>query len=104
MTCYLGSGQIIPYAGWGWIVWGILIAIMIALFVCAYKFQPQIEEWLGKIASKFASKKKRIKLQVEQQEIDDTQLNKDTQPVEKNRALTVIAPKEQENQEKKDDT
>ncbi len=104
MTCYLGSGQIIPYAGWGWIVWGILIAIMIALFVCAYKFQPQIEEWLGKIASKFASKKKRIKLQVEQQEIDDTQLNKDTQPVEKNRALTVIAPKEQENQENKDDT
>lgn len=68
MTCYLGSGQIIPYSGWGLIVWGIIIAIMLVLFICAYKFQPQIEERLGKIAAKLSGKRK-VKLAVNNQSI-----------------------------------
>lgn len=72
MTCYLGSGQIIPYSGWGLIVWGIIIVIMAVLFICAYKFQPQIENMLGKLASKL-SKKNKVKLIVSNQNEDATE-------------------------------
>ena len=64
MTCYLGSGQIIPYSGWGLVVWGVIIAFMIAMFICAYKFQPQIENFLGKVASKMSGKEKRKKIKL----------------------------------------
>ena len=89
LTCYLGSGQIIPYHGWGLVIWGILIAIMIALFVCAYKFQPQIEEWLIKIAKKLSHKKNKIKLKTDQTQSESAEQNVD-RPVDKSRALTVI--------------
>ena len=88
LTCYLGSGQIIPYHGWGLVIWGISIAIMIALFVCAYKFQPQIEEWLIKIAKKLSHKKNKIKLKTDQTQSESAEQNVD-RPVDKSRALTV---------------
>ena len=72
MTCYLGSGQIIPYSGWGLAVWGVIIAFMIILFVCAYKFQPQIENALGKLAEKFSRKKDKIKLKIDGTQTNDT--------------------------------
>ena len=61
MTCYLGSGEIIPFHGWGLIVWGILIIAMAILFICSYKYQSKIEDFLGKISTKFGSKHKKIK-------------------------------------------
>ena len=61
MTCYLGSGEIIPFHGWGLIVWGILIVAMAILFICSYKYQEKIEDFLGKLANKFKSKKGKIK-------------------------------------------
>ena len=68
MTCYLGSGQIIPCSGWGLAVWGVIIAIMAVMFICAYKFQPQIENALGRLADKFSKKKNKIKLQTNNNE------------------------------------
>ncbi|MBR7091039.1 MAG: hypothetical protein IKC79_01135, partial [Clostridia bacterium] len=59
--CYLGSGEIIPFHGWGLIVWGIFIVAMAILFICSYKYQEKIEDFLGKLANKFKSKKGKIK-------------------------------------------
>jgi len=69
MTCYLGSGEIIPFHGWGLIVWGILILAMAILFICSYKYQAKIEEFLGKLAGKFSSKKRKLKPVVTEQKV-----------------------------------
>ena len=53
MTCYLGSGQIIPYTElWGLIVWGIIIIIMATVFWLSYKYKDQIEKLLTKLGNK----------------------------------------------------
>jgi len=63
-TCYLGGGTIIPYSGWGLIVWGILIIMMAVLFVLSYKYQSQIEKFVIKLSEKMSRKhKKDAKLQ-----------------------------------------
>ena len=72
MTCYLGSGQIIPYSGWGLIVWAIIVLIMATLFILAYKFQPQIEETLGKWAQKMSGKRNKLKMQTDNNQTDDS--------------------------------
>ena len=58
LTCYLGSGQLIPYHGWGIAVWAVLIVLVFAVIILSYKFQPQIESFLQK---KFRSHKEKIK-------------------------------------------
>lgn len=64
MTCYLGSGQIIPFTGWGLAVWAVLIVIMIILFWCSYKYKDKIELLINKINEKikwvFMSKKDKV--------------------------------------------
>ncbi len=61
-TCYLGSGTLIPYSGWGLIVWGILISLMVVLIVLSWKYQDRIEQFTSKISEKM-SKKEKIKQQ-----------------------------------------
>lgn len=82
MTCYLGSGQIIPYSGWGLVVWGVIILFIATLFIIAYKFQPQIEELLGKWSQKMSKGKNKIKVKT----------NDGQQPDE---VLLLPAPKEE---------
>lgn len=55
-TCFLGSG-IIPFAGWWIALWVVLAIACILLFVLSYKFQPQIEAFILKLAKKFERKK-----------------------------------------------
>lgn len=44
MTCYLGSGTIIPYdEPWGIAVWAILIILMIIAFWISYRYKNKIE-------------------------------------------------------------
>lgn len=63
-TCYLGGGTIIPYSGWGLIVWAILIVIMAVLFILSYKYQSNIEKFVIKLSEKMSRKhKKDAKLQ-----------------------------------------
>jgi len=45
VTCYLGSGQLIPYSGWGLFVWPILIILLIAIFIFTWKYQDKIEKY-----------------------------------------------------------
>lgn len=46
MTSYLGSGDFIPYSGWGLAVWaGILLVSLIAVYLTT-KYQNQIEQFI----------------------------------------------------------
>lgn len=53
--CYLGSGTIIPFEGWGIAVWIVIFAVCVALAILSFKYQDKIEGWL---VSKFSLKKK----------------------------------------------
>lgn len=53
--CFLGSGDIIPFSGWGIYVWVAIFAVCIAFAVLSFKYQDKFESWL---VSKFSRKKK----------------------------------------------
>ncbi len=59
MTCYLGSGHIIPYHGWGLVVWAILAVVVAFLLYFSFKYRQKIEHFLK---TKFKSKKKHFNL------------------------------------------
>ncbi len=48
-TCYLGSGELIPYHGWGLAVWGVLLVVVIVVIILSYKYRVQIENGIRKI-------------------------------------------------------
>lgn len=48
-TVYFGSGAIIPYHGWGLVVWAILIVLMIVLFYLSVKYKSKIDIIINKI-------------------------------------------------------
>ena len=52
--CYLGSGSIIPFSGWGIPVWVAIFAVCIILAVLSFKYQDRVEKWL---VSKFRKNK-----------------------------------------------
>ena len=54
LTCYFASGEIIPYYGWGLVVWAILIIAMIILFWLSYRYKDKIEEWVEKLGQKLS--------------------------------------------------
>lgn len=56
-TCFLGSGQLIPFSGWGIPVWIVLIILGAILFYLSFKFQPQIENFVLKLAGKMDKNK-----------------------------------------------
>ena len=60
-TCFFGSGDIIPFHGWGIIVWIILIVIGIILFYLSWRYEKQIESFVerqGQKLGNFFSRKK----------------------------------------------
>lgn len=59
-TCFLGSGQLIPFSGWGIPVWIVLIILGAILFYLSFKFQPQIENFILKLAGKMDKNKNNI--------------------------------------------
>jgi len=48
MYCYLGSGTVIPFSGWGIPVWIAIFAVCIVLAVLSFKYQDKVEAWLVK--------------------------------------------------------
>ncbi len=44
--CYLGSGTVIPFSGWGIAVWAVIFIICIVLAALSFKYQDKIESWL----------------------------------------------------------
>lgn len=55
--CYLGSGTVIPFEGWGIAVWIVIFAVFIVLAVLSLKYQDKFESWL---LNKFSRKKKAL--------------------------------------------
>lgn len=48
-TAYFSSGEIIPYHGWGLIVWAVIIIVALALIILTTKYKTQIENFIGKL-------------------------------------------------------
>lgn len=62
-TCFIGSGYLIPFKGWGIYVW-ILVAILIIIsFLLCTKYQNNIENFLIKLDKKLRKNKKNQKHQ-----------------------------------------
>ncbi len=57
-TCFLGSGKLIPFYGWGIPVWIGLIMVGIILFYLSIKYQKQIESFIEKLSHKISKNKK----------------------------------------------
>lgn len=56
-TCFLGSGLLIPFSGWGIPVWIVIVLVGIALFYLSFKYQPQIENFVVKLGEKLGRNK-----------------------------------------------
>ena len=52
LVSYFSSGEIIPYHGWGLVVWGIIIFISVSLIYLSSKYGEKIEETVKKLFSK----------------------------------------------------
>lgn len=57
--CFLGSGTLIPFSGWGIPVWIVLIIALIILTFVAIKYQVEIENYITKIDKKYKLKKQK---------------------------------------------
>ena len=61
-TAYFGSGQLIPYSGWGLYVWPVIIILLIAVFVLCWKYQDNVEKYFvakfSSISQKYNNKNK----------------------------------------------
>ena len=56
-TCFFGSGEIIPFSGWGIPVWIVLILLCALAFFLTIKYQSQIENYVTKLGQKLSLKK-----------------------------------------------
>ncbi len=48
-TCYIGSGELIPYHGWGLAVWAVLIVVVLVVIFLSYKYRTQIENFIRRV-------------------------------------------------------
>ncbi len=49
VTCYVGSGQLIPYHGWGLVVWTVLLISVIIILFLTTKYKENIEKFMIKL-------------------------------------------------------
>lgn len=61
-TCFLGSGEIIPFSGWGIPVWIVLILLCALAFFLSIKYQSQIENFVTKLGQKLSLNKHKTPL------------------------------------------
>lgn len=52
VTSYLGSGKVIPYQGWGLVVWAIILTMAIVVMWLVTKYEKQIEQFFVKMFKK----------------------------------------------------
>ncbi len=101
LTCYLVSGEIIPFHGWGLIVWAILIIAMIILFWFAYKYKDKIEM----VIEKFSDKLKYLFMSKQDKLFYKLGINKEQKLLPEHTLTSQILEKEKQNkkQNKKND-
>ncbi len=59
LTCFFGSGDIIPFSGWGIPVWIVIVILAVVVMFLSIKYQPQIENFISRLASKLNKKEKK---------------------------------------------
>ena len=52
LVSYFSSGQIIPYHGWGLIIWGIIVVSSLVLLYISSKYNQKIENFVKKVVAK----------------------------------------------------
>lgn len=52
ITCYLGSGELIPYHGWGLVVWAVIFVIVGIVLFLTTKYKENIENFMLKLTKK----------------------------------------------------
>lgn len=57
-TVFFGSGAIIPFHGWGLIVWAVIIIVIALLFYLSVRFKDKIDDMLNGIIHKNKKKNK----------------------------------------------
>lgn len=57
-TVFFGSGTIIPFKGWGLIIWGLIIILVMALFYLSVKYQNKIDDIIKQFKKNKKSKKR----------------------------------------------
>lgn len=57
-TCFIGSGYLIPFSGWGIPIWILLIIACAVLFYLSIKFESQIENFILKLSGKMNKNEK----------------------------------------------
>lgn len=55
-TAYFSSGEIIPYHGWGLVVWGIIVVIALISIILTTKYKNQIEGFMNKLFKRKSKK------------------------------------------------
>ncbi len=58
---YFSSGKIIPYHGWGLIVWGVIITLSLVLIYLSTKYSKEIENFLTRSLNRITNKNKNDK-------------------------------------------
>lgn len=73
-TCFLSSG-IIPFAGWWIALWVAIALAVIVMFILCYKYQPQIEKFISKLAGKLEKKEiqKQSTAETQQSDVEETE-------------------------------
>lgn len=93
MTCFLGSGQLIPFSGWGIPVWIVLVILAIIVFYLSVKYQPQIENFIVNLAQKITRKTSK-KAAVEAQSLPQENLDANKQKESASKNTEVEGSKE----------
>ena len=86
-TVFFGSGAIIPFHGWGLIVWAVIIAIIALLFYLSVRFKDKIDNVLNAITHKDKKKNKN--------EIKENAGTEENKKVEKTNGVENNQPAEQ---------
>ncbi len=73
-TVFFGSGAIIPFKGWGLIVWGIIILIVACLFYVSVKYKDKLDELFNQFFAK-NKKDKKSKISTASLNVDNIDTN-----------------------------
>ena len=62
-TCFLGSGQIIPFHGWGLAAWAVILIGLGVAFFFMNKYNAKIMAYFGKLSRKFGGGSQTLRTQ-----------------------------------------
>ena len=57
---YLSNGEIIPYSGWGLVVWAVIIIVSFLLIYLTSKYNKEIENYINKALNKLFKNKGKL--------------------------------------------